>query len=335
MTKRSCKQCGRALTKGARFCTSCGAIVGAAETGGVLSLETRPFTREQTDPAPPRNIDVTEELPSPRKPPSEYETEEIPQRRVTAPVGEISTSSVVGAPSTQPQIKLTESASAHQPSGGRKGLLLAAALGAVALALGSFFFVNSRLSSETSETDQTAEAAESVTPIPDASHQSVEPSVKPSVEPSVKPSGGDADNPAQSQTGPQLATAPGETRSTANQSSLAEKKSPEVRIESKPAPTASQANKVADGTGAASHNLNQGIRYMNTGQFQEALREFEYVRKLDPGNKSVYYLIGQTYHKMDQLERALEAYRQCTSGVYASVAQSNVRMLEKKLGKTY
>jgi len=74
---------------------------------------------------------------------------------------------------------------------------------------------------------------------------------------------------------------------------------------------------------------------MSAGHYQEALREFGYVKSLDPGNKSVYYLIGQTYNKMGQPERALEAYRQCTSGVYASVAQNNVKLLEKKLGKTY
>jgi tetratricopeptide (TPR) repeat protein len=74
---------------------------------------------------------------------------------------------------------------------------------------------------------------------------------------------------------------------------------------------------------------------MNTGRYQDALREFEYVKKLDPGNKSVYYLIGQTYHKMGQLEQALDAYRRCTSGKYTSVALKNAQALEKRLGKTY
>jgi Flp pilus assembly protein TadD len=72
---------------------------------------------------------------------------------------------------------------------------------------------------------------------------------------------------------------------------------------------------------------------MNAGRGQEALREFELVKKLDPANKNVYYLTGLTYQKMNQLDRALESYRQCTSGVYASVAQNATKMLEKKLGK--
>ena len=65
----------------------------------------------------------------------------------------------------------------------------------------------------------------------------------------------------------------------------------------------------------------------------DALQEFEYVKKLDPGNKDVYYLIGFTYNNMNQPERAIEAYRQCTSGQYASVSQSAVKILEKKIGK--
>jgi len=72
---------------------------------------------------------------------------------------------------------------------------------------------------------------------------------------------------------------------------------------------------------------------MNSVRYQEALREFEYVKKLDPGNKDVYYLIGFTYYKMNQLEQAIEAYRQCTSGKYASVSQSAVKNLGKKVGK--
>ena len=90
---------------------------------------------------------------------------------------------------------------------------------------------------------------------------------------------------------------------------------------------------VTDGTGAAVHNLNQGVTLMNAGRYQDALREFEYVRRLDPGNKSVYYLIGQTYHKQGQLQLALDAYRKCTSGIYSSVALNNVKSLEKRLGK--
>ena len=72
---------------------------------------------------------------------------------------------------------------------------------------------------------------------------------------------------------------------------------------------------------------------MNSGRHQEALQEFENAKKLDPGNKDVYYMLGLNYQKMNQLERALESYRQCTSGDYASTSQGHVKILEKKVGK--
>lgn len=74
-----------------------------------------------------------------------------------------------------------------------------------------------------------------------------------------------------------------------------------------------------------------GINHMNSGRFQEALAEYESMKRLDPGNKDVYYLMGLTYGKMNQLDKALESYRQCTSGTYVGVAQSAVKNLEKKL----
>jgi len=335
MLKKICRQCGSALTEGARFCTNCGAMVGA-ETAGVISLETRPLSREQPDQTSPSNASATEALPSNRtdanrtaanrtaapKEPSDYDTEEFPQTRTTAQVEERSTMVVADAPATQPRVK---SPSANRPSGGRKGLLPVAALGIAALAAGSFFLVNSRRSSETQTVNQPAGESDPAASAPGVA----QPSIQSSIRPSDQPSGGAANNQAQPQTAPTI-----EIKSPAGQTSEIASKPPQTRSESKPASAVSQEKKAADGTGAAEHNVSQGVTYMNAGRYQEALQEFEYVKKLDPGNKSVYYLIGQTYHKMNQLDRALEAYRQCTSGVYASVAQSNVKMLEKKLGRT-
>ncbi|HMB27026.1 MAG TPA: tetratricopeptide repeat protein, partial [Blastocatellia bacterium] len=73
--------------------------------------------------------------------------------------------------------------------------------------------------------------------------------------------------------------------------------------------------------------------FFEVARYQEALAEFERVKKIDPGNKDVYYVIGLTYFKMNQLEQAIEAYRQCTSGVYATQSQTNLKNLEKKVGK--
>jgi tetratricopeptide (TPR) repeat protein len=142
-------------------------------------------------------------------------------------------------------------------------------------------------------------------------------------------SGAGANNQAQPQTRPQPT---GEVKSSTILN--AESASNQQRqAAAKPTPSPSQEKQTTDGTVSAENNKKQGIAYYNAGQYQEALREFESVKKLDPGNKDVYYLIGLTYFKMNQLERALEAYRQCTSGQFASVSQNSVRMLEKKVGK--
>lgn len=87
-------------------------------------------------------------------------------------------------------------------------------------------------------------------------------------------------------------------------------------------------------TVSAEHHLKQGTEYLSAKRYQEALREYEQVRRLEPANKDVYYLIGQAHHQSGQLELALQAYQQCTSGTYAALAQQHVKKLEKKLGRS-
>lgn len=327
MTKMSCQRCGSALTKGAKFCTSCGATSPSAETADFNALETRPLAVEQTDQIAPSHSAVTEALPS-NQPgdqkagqtaPSNYDTEEMPRTRITAQTCESSTTAPPERALTQSQ---TESPPANPPSSGRKGLLLAAALGVVVLGAGSFFFINSRRASETQSALLPTDEAK---PSPSA-----RPSTKPSIEPSGQPSPAAANNPPRTQSEP----ATDGVKSPSTKNADADKKSSQQAI-AKPTPAPPQEKNAADGTGAAIHNLNQGVTYMNAGRYQDALREFEYVKKLDPGNKSVYYLIGQAYHKQGQLEQALEAYRRCTSGHYVSVALNNAKAIEKRLGKTY
>jgi len=266
----------------------------------------------------PRHSAITEELQLPQTSaqtsPSDYNTEEMPQTRTTARVEEKSTIAFADRNDSRPQI---QSAPASQPSSGRWGFLLAAALGVIALGAGSFFFINSRRSSELQAANLPGDEAKPLA--------SAQPSARPSVEPSAV---------AKTQSQPQSEPTIDQARSPATQKGGTESQTPRVQSESKPTPASPQENKSADGNGAAVHNFNQGIAFMNSGRYQEALREFEYVKKLDPGNKSVYYLIGQTFHKMGQLDQALGAYRQCTAGPYASVAQSNVRNLERRTGKT-
>jgi predicted Zn-dependent protease len=338
MPEKICIQCGSALTKaGAKFCTTCGTTVDDAETADVSSKETRPLPGEKTDPA----SFATEVFPV-SKPPS-YATEEMPQVVITARAEERATEAITNAPVTQSQTKRAEPEPAKQPSvqhsagqsagqsGGRKRLALAAVLGVVALvalAAASFFFVNWRRASEAQAGTQTANNAEPATsPQPTAQPSSPQPDQQPNQQPDQQlgqqPNAG-ANNQSQPQTRPQPGPSISEVKSPAVRNDAAASK-PQQQAAAKPTP---------EPTGiSADEHKGQGITYMNSGRYQEALREYEYVKKLDPGNKDVYYLIGQTYHKMNQLGQALEAYRQCTSGQYASVAQDAVKKLEKKVGK--
>jgi len=313
MTKKFCRQCGAALTKaGAKFCTTCGAIVDGAETDDVTSQETVGLPGEPTV----QTVAATEVLPA-SKPPSNYNTEEMPQVGITGRADGRATAVVADAPVTQSQAKPAEPAPATRPSNGRKKLAMAAALGVVALAAASFFFINSRRPPEAQAGSQTAAQAEPAR------------STQPVAQQSNQQPGAGANAQVQPQTQPQPI---GEVKSSAIHN--AESASNQQRqAAAKPTPTTSQENQTVGGTVSVENILKQGIAHMYAGQYQEALSELESVKKLDPGNKDVYYVIGLTYQKMNQLEQALEAYRQCTSGHYASVAQGHVKSLEKKVGK--
>jgi len=336
MTKKFCKQCGNALSKaGAKFCTTCGVTVDGAETGDVSTQETRGLPGEQSD----QTAFATEVIPA-ITPPS-YETEEMPRMIITARVEERATEVIEAiAPTTvaKSSKKQTEPAQEKQPSaqqpggnpGGRKKMALAAAIGVVAglaLVAAAFFIINSRRGAEAQAGTQTVDKVE-----PSTSPQPIAPQANQQASQQLSPpSGVGANNQAQSQTGPQPGSSIGEVKSPAvrNDESAS---NPQRQAAAKPTPTPPQEKQAAAGPSAAEHKA-QGINYMNSGRHQDALQEFESIKKLDPGNKDVYYLIGVTYQKMNQLERALEAYRQCTSGNYASVSQSAVKNLEKRVGK--
>jgi TolA-binding protein len=101
------------------------------------------------------------------------------------------------------------------------------------------------------------------------------------------------------------------------------------RVEPRPA----SQPKTAQPELSANDHLKNGLALLNARLYQDAIREFEGVRRLAPANKDIHYLLGQAYHQMGKLDQALAAYRQCTSGVYATVSQNHVKTLEKKLGK--
>lgn len=315
MTKRICTQCGAVLIEGARFCRQCGMKVDDAGTASVSALETRRLGEEDvlTNPV---NVETTEALDPADAEPSPYDTQEAPKPVVAGESSPVPTTPDDTEP-IQPKAQSIEREQTaprqiKQSSGRRKGAMIAAALGVVILAAGSFFYINSRESSENQGENITIDSSLSSSP-------------------ATRPSPGANEQPTPQPKQAELAEA---ANAEARPAETQNPQSAQARRETKSAPEASQEQKDGGGTGAAEYNLNQGITHLGAGRYQDALREFEYVKSLDPENKNVYYLIGQAYHKMGQLERALEAYRQCTSGVYASIAQNHVRMLEKRVGKT-
>jgi hypothetical protein len=285
------------------------------------------------------------------------ETEEIRQVVVTARAEERATEVIKAiptppviqwpnipkepAPAIQPSVQQEVAKSEKKPvenSVGRKKLALAAALGVVAIVAAvaaSILFINSRKAPEVQAENRPAENV--ATPMPaqpivqaPTQQDSPQPDQPANQQPNQRPnqqigqsSGAGAKNRTQSQ-----------TRSQSDTSIIdIDVKSPTARNDAVSKPQQQTPAKPAQapiGISAAEHQK-QGADYLNKRLYHEALREFDVVKRLDPGNKDVYYLIGSAYSGLNQLEQALEAYRQCTSGTYITVAQNAVKNLEKKL----
>ncbi len=64
MTKRICRRCGSDLTKGARFCASCGAVAPRAEIANLYVPEPGLLCGNQTEQTVPPHAAVTEEMPA-------------------------------------------------------------------------------------------------------------------------------------------------------------------------------------------------------------------------------------------------------------------------------
>jgi tetratricopeptide (TPR) repeat protein len=287
-------------------------------TDDITSQETVGLPGEQTV----QTVVATEVLPASNSP-SNYNTEEMPQVGITGRAEGRATAVVADAPITQSQAKHAEPAPANRPSNSRKKLAIAAALVVVPLAAAAFFFINSRRPPADQVGTQTAaqaEPARSTQPVAQQSNQ------QPNQQLDQQPG---ANNQVQPQTRPQPT---GEVKPSAIHNGEAAS-NPQRQGAAKPMPANPQEQQAAGAPLSAEQSLSQGKKFFGERRYQEALAEFERYKKLDPDNKDVYYVIGLTYQKMNQLGQALEAYRQCTSGQYASVAQGHVKSLEKKVGK--
>lgn len=80
----------------------------------------------------------------------------------------------------------------------------------------------------------------------------------------------------------------------------------------------------------ARQHIDRGNAYLNAGRAQAALLHYQEAQRLEPGNPDVYYLLGLAYERLGDIEAALKAFEQCTSGPYAGVAQSHFKRLQKK-----
>ncbi|MEP7270356.1 MAG: tetratricopeptide repeat protein [Acidobacteriota bacterium] len=67
-----------------------------------------------------------------------------------------------------------------------------------------------------------------------------------------------------------------------------------------------------------------GIRYYNIHEFVAAIQEFSIARRLTPGDKDLYYLLGSCYDGLDQDVLANELYKQCDSGPYVQMARAGI-----------
>ena len=313
---RFCTSCGTELADGAKFCRQCGAVIEPLPQ----AREIDPF---KTQFEPTERLDEKSAMDLLHK----AKTEVIPPERDIRTVPMPPT-----VPTEAQPIKGTGSvpgAVRTTPLGnGRKWIALGVPAALLIVLSGAFFFFNYRNSSA-EPTDGLAVASptpEAPTPAPTASttEQPVEsPSPEaPNARPTGKPDSPQArSTPAPAQPAPTTAM-PTPTpipvqpiQRPANGAAPINPAYATPEIKSKPAAT------------AADH-WRTGVEFLNAGRAGEALREFEQARRLAPGNPDLFYLIGNAYQQMGRREEALAAYRQCTSGVYATVAQNHVRRLE-------
>jgi hypothetical protein len=86
-----------------------------------------------------------------------------------------------------------------------------------------------------------------------------------------------------------------------------------------------------EATRSAQDILKDGLHHFESGQYSEALAAYEQVQRLDRANRDVHYLAGLAHEKLGDLDAALKAFEQCTSGPYANVSKQHVKSLKKRL----
>lgn len=326
---RYCTSCGIELVGAVKFCRQCGAVIEAGLQG--RAIQSDPFKTQ---------FEPTERLPIEQedKPPAEAiyqaKTEAIsppPRRFKTVPMPptlptDAQPGKITGSVTSSGKVQTTPLA------GGKKWIALGVPAFLLIVLSGLFFSFNYRKSSAeptpesvpaVSETPQEAPAnvAAVSAETPSAAAAPEAPAGKPTIKPAVsqEPSAETSQQPAPARETPSE-TAPAQPiAQPANAVAQPVKPAyatPEVKAE-KPVLTMQD-------------HWRMGAEHLSAGRNPEALREFEQARRLAPGNVDLFYLIGTAYQQMGRYSEALAAYRQCTSGVYANVAQNHVQRLEGK-----
>ncbi|MFN0083961.1 MAG: tetratricopeptide repeat protein [Blastocatellia bacterium] len=319
---RFCISCGIELIDAAKFCRRCGAVIENLPQGrGAQTdpLKTQFEPTERLDEKPPVEAPQPARTEATARPRRAFKTIPMPPSIPTDAKPTRITGSVTGS-----------AAARTPPSGsGKKWIALGAPAFLLIVLCGIFFSTNFRNSSAEPTTGAVATTPEVRGEAPAAEVPAETPSpVAAAPRPSIKPAASqERPTPAMAQpmpARPALDEAPPVQPAAQPANSAQPVKSasatPEVKAE-KPAALTMQ------------DHWRIGAGHLGAGRNQEALREFEQARRLAPGNIDIFYLIGTAYHQMGRYDEALEAYRKCTSGVYASVAQNHVKRLEKKGGK--
>jgi tetratricopeptide (TPR) repeat protein len=77
-----------------------------------------------------------------------------------------------------------------------------------------------------------------------------------------------------------------------------------------PTPVPPTPTPAATPTPSADEHLDMGIDYLDQGQFDQAIAEFQTAIQLDPGDAGAHYNLGLAYQKQDKLDEAAAAYQE-------------------------
>lgn len=347
-----CKSCGSELPAQTKFCTQCGVVVSVAHSSATENLleSTQPLMTEEKDyttnvyTLPP---DATEIL----SPPPQAKTGKTTQELAPA-TGAPGRQSKTGAgthPKTSAPQHSVPTAAATTKSGRRLPLVISVAvllLAAVVVAGVYVLRVQTSNSPETADSTSTSfsspAASVDSSPTSNVSSQIESDSMKkaPEAAPGEKEKNekkqvaGKQDVEANTKTDAPTPVSAITTATAPKEIPKEEPKTGTANPAKSTSPSAKEAAPTEQPKITAAEFLQRGLNAQNSGRHQEALGEFRKALQQDPSNVGIYYLIGSSHHRLGQLEQALAAYRQCTSGAYARVSSEHVKTLEKKVGKS-